>query len=62
MDRKELVFTITKDILVAAIAKDSQVNLDLGVRAGDSQITALGERFKALSKHVESALDGLKSD
>ena len=60
MDRKELILTVAKDILVASISKNSLINLDMGVRGGDPQINVLGERLTALSKHVESALDGLK--
>lgn len=60
MNKKELVLEIAKDILVAAMAKDSQANLDLGLRPGKAQIDILGEQLELLSKKVESVLDGLK--
>lgn len=61
MEKNELVITTAKEILIAAMAKDSKIDLKLSVQSGEAQVTDLGERFKTLSTAVSAALKTLDS-
>jgi len=53
MEKKEIVLTVAKDLLVAAIS-NGKINLDIGPIGGDKAMTALGDRFKVLVDKVNS--------
>lgn len=60
MDKKEFIVTTAKDILVAAMAKDSQVKLRFNAKCGDTHLADIESHLIAISKSVEIALMGLK--
>jgi len=57
MDNKELVATVTRDLLLAAIAKQENI---LSVAGGDQTIDDLGDKFTRLSAKVSAALTAVQ--
>lgn len=56
MSRQELVLTVTKELMLAAMANDKAIfpiaNAD---RAEGVWAAVIGKRFEALAKHVDAA-------
>lgn len=59
MNKEELILTTAKDLLIAAMAKDSKVHLELSRNTNADHLKELGAHLKTLAAEVKAALESL---
>lgn len=60
MDDKQVVLTVAKDLLVAAIAAGHAGAGSHGAKAGEDNIAKIGELYEALTQSVAKTAKALK--